>query len=44
MLVLVVIARANRLITGYLSMVKFLEGKKGVVGRDIGTFGGNIPI
>ena len=44
MLVLVVMARADRLIAGYLSVVKFLEGKEGVVGRDIGTFGGNIPI
>jgi hypothetical protein len=44
MLVLVVIARANRLITRYLSVVKFLEGKEEVVGRGIGRFSGNIPI
>jgi len=42
--VLVVIARANRLIARYLSIVKFLKGKEGVVGRDIGIFGRNIPI
>jgi hypothetical protein len=44
MLVLVVIAQANRLIAGYLSIVKFLEGKKGVVGRGIGMFSRNTPI
>jgi len=42
--VLVVIARANGLIARYLSMVKFLEGKEGVVGRGIGIFSGNTPI
>jgi hypothetical protein len=42
--VLVVIAQANGLIAGYLSVVEFLEGKEGVVGRGIGTFSGNTPI
>jgi len=42
--VLVVITRANGLIARYPSMVEFLEGKEGVVGRGIGTFGRNIPI
>jgi len=44
MLVLVVIARANRLIAEYLFIVEFLKGKEGVVKRGIGIFGGNIPI
>ena len=42
---LVVIAQANRLIDRYLSIVKFLKGKKGVVGRDIvrsGTSGRHV--
>jgi len=42
--VLVVIAWANGLIAGYPSVVEFLEGKEGVVGRGIGIFSRNIPI
>ena len=44
MLVLVVIARADGLIARYLSIVEFLKGKEGVVGRSIGIFGWNTPI
>ena len=44
MLVLVVMAWVDGLIAKYLSVVKFLKGKKGVVGRGIGIFGWNIPI
>lgn len=43
-LVLVVMARADGLIAGYPSVVEFLERKEGVVGRGVGTFGGNTPI